>query len=179
MSIFDETVSKADYITTATGNAVHRTATLIKPKAVDIAGKIIIESGVIIRGDFEKVKMDKYVRIGSDSILRPSYALISDALKFIPMSIGRYTQIGKNCIIECAVIGIGCVIGNDCIVSKRTVLKDYVLITNGTIVPPDMVIPPFAIVSGRPGRIVGEQHASITSTTETDAKLKYRVFKLV
>jgi dynactin-5 len=175
----DELASQADYISTAEGNSVHREAVLSKPKAVDMAGKCIVEKGVIVRGDLAAVKVDKFVRIGRDSVVRPPYALFADAIKFIPMSIGRFTQIGKNCIIEAAVIGVGCVVEEDCVLSKRCILKDYVLITKGTVVPADMVIPPFAIVSGRPAKITGERMDSVTTTTEPDVKLKYRSFKLI
>ena len=176
--VVDEQAKQTDFISTASGNHVARSATLYKPTAVEMAGRCILEGGVLVRGDLAAVKLDKHVRVGVDSVLRPSYASVPGGIRFVPLSIGRYTSIGSNCLVESAVVGLGCVIEDDCVLSKRSILKDYVLVKRGTVVPPDAVIPPFAIVSGRPGRIVGEQPESVTAMTEGIVRLRYRCFQL-
>lgn len=178
MIVEDEEVKQTDFISSAAGNHVAKSATLFKPTAVELAGKCIIEGGVVVRGDLAAVRIDKHVRVGPDSVLRPSYAAVAGGIRFVPLSIGRYTSIGRGCLIESAVIGVGCVIEDDCVLSKRCILKDYVLVKKGSVVPPDAVIPPFAVVSGRPARIVGERPESVTATTEGNVKLRYRCFKL-
>ena len=178
MIVEDEQAKQADFISSASGNHVAKAATLYKPTAVELAGRCIIEGGVVVRGDLAAVRIDKHVRVGTNSVLRPSYAAVAGGIRFVPLSVGRFTSIGRGCLIESAVIGVGCVIEDDCVLSKRCILKDYVLVTKGSIVPPDAVIPPFAIVSGRPGRVVGERPESVTATTEGDIKLRYRCFKL-
>lgn len=95
-------------------------------------------------------------------------------LRFIPLHIGSCTTIGKNCVIESAVIGVGCDIGDDCILGKRTILRDFVTVMPGSLIPPDMVIPPFAIVAGYPARIVSENPESTSTLVPTDAKDRFK-----
>ena len=93
------------------------------------------------------------------------------------MYIGRYTLIGNDCVIESAYIGMGCKIGNNCVISPCVILKDFVTVENDTVVPPDLVVPPFAIVSGNPGRIIGENPESVATTTQIFAKSKFHFFQ--
>ena len=108
--------------------------------------------------------------------MRPSYAP-SKNFKFIPLTVGKYTIIGTNCIIESAVIGAGCEIGNDCILSKRCILKDHVKVLDGSVVPPDMVVPPFSILSGSPAKVVGEVLESATTLAPVEAVARFKAFK--
>lgn len=47
-------------------------------------------------------------------------------------------------------------VGDGCVLSKRCIVKDCCFIDSGTVIAEDMVIPPFSIVSGCPGRVIGE-----------------------
>ena len=95
---------------------------------------------------------------------------------FIPQTIGKYTCIGRNCVVESACIGVGCNIGDDAVLCERSILKDYVRVEPGTVVPPDMVIPPFCIVAGKPGRIVGELSSANPSMMEAKAFARFQNF---
>lgn len=43
---------------------------------------------------------------------------------------------------------------------------------------PDTVIPPFSIVSGNPGRIIGEQHESTSTIAPLAAVDRYQAYKV-
>jgi dynactin-5 len=175
MYLPDHAYEAASYITTSTGNIVARSAVLQKAEAIEIpGGKCIIEKGCILHGDLAPVKLNRYVIIDENSILRPPLVACE---KYAPLTIGKYVYIGKNCLIESAVIGQGVSIGNECKLSPRCILKDYVLVEDGSIVPPDMVVPPFAIVSGNPAQIIGELPASISTTAPTDAVGRYKAYQ--
>lgn len=111
--------STDDYILTSTRNIISRNATIQMPSALEIPlGRCFIAHGVIIRADLAHVQIQKYTFIGEDTVLQPC-PIYNDSSKFIPLSIGSHCSIGERCMIEAAVIGIGCFIGNDCKLSKR------------------------------------------------------------
>ncbi len=171
-------VVQEDFIITSTSNIISREALVCKPQAVEIPnGRCFIGPQVIIRGDLAPVQINKYCFIDHDTVLRPSYAMIKQQFKFIPVTIGSHSYIGSNCIIEAAIIGTGCYISNNCILSKRCILKDYVLVLENTVICCDMVIPPFSIVSGNPGKIIGEQSESASTLAPQAAVLRYKAVK--
>ena len=132
-----------------------------------ISSQSIIMHGAVIRGDFCNITINRYCFIDEDTILRPSYmpspaasvaSAVSSALEegdfnpdvtYVPMHIGKYTHIGKGCVIQAASIGLGCQIGNHCVISNRAILKDHVQVLDGSVVPSDFVAPPFAILAGK------------------------------
>lgn len=50
--------------------------------------------------------------------------------------------------------------------------------SSGTVIGPDTVIPPFSIVSGNPGRIIGEQHESTSTIAPLAAVDRYQAYKV-
>jgi dynactin-5 len=171
---------KEDFIVTSTGNIINRLALISKPQAVEIPnGKVIVEKDVIIRGDFAPIQLNKYCYIDSQTVIRPAYTLSKGAFRFIPVTIGSHSYIGKNCVIQAAVIGVGCLIEDDVVLSKRCILKDFVYVMAGSVVPPDMVCPPFSIVEGSPAQIVGEQPESTSTVTFAEAVARYKAMKAV
>lgn len=163
--------SSIGYIKTAAHNYVSRQAVIHNPMNVEMKGKSIIMPKATLRGDFgASIRMGRYCRIGEDTILKPPYALfaVESDIKFVPLTIGNHSWIGKNCVVEAAAVGSSVHIGDNCVLSKRCIVKDCCWIDSGTVVVEDMVIPPFSIVSGVPGRIIGElpESASIELTTK-------------
>ena len=73
-----------------------------------------------------------------------------------PLKIADHVFVGAGSIIEAALIGSHVNIGSNVVVGKFAIIKDFVKILDNSVVPPNMVIPSFAIVAGRPARIVGE-----------------------
>jgi dynactin-5 len=172
--------TSTDFILTSTGNIVSRTVKMCKPQQIEIpSGKCIMKANVIIRGDFAPVQINRYTMIEENTVIRPPYIMTSGQFRFIPLTIGKNTFIGADCVIESACIGVGCYIGKGCVLSKRCILKDYVVVDEGTVIPPDMVIPPFSIVSGQPAKIVGEMPPSTPTAAEAVALARYKGFVLV
>ena len=111
--------STDDYILTSTRNIISRDATIHRPSALEIPlGRCFIAPGVVIRADLAPIQIQKYTFIGEKTILQPGN-MYNDEEKFIPLTIGSHCSIGKRCIIEAVVIGIGCSVGDDCKLSKR------------------------------------------------------------
>lgn len=194
--MFDPVINYIDseFIKTTSGNNISRKSIVINAKALEVpSGRIIILNNVTLRSDLAKVLINKYTFINENTIIRPPYQMIINdkedlsfppklshnpiTLKYIPMTIGSHTYIGKNCIIEAAVIGLGVFIEDDVIISKRCIIKDFVYIKKGSIVPSDMVIPPMSIVEGNPAKIIGERCESITTTACNDAINRYKSFE--
>jgi len=169
-----------DYIQTSTGNIISRNSILKNPQAVDLHnGKCVIYPECVLHGELASIKIDKYCIINTKCIFKPC-TMISphNNMKYISLSIGPYCYFGENCVIESAVIGLGCHIGNNCCLGARTILKDHVFIESNTYIPSDMVIPPFAMVSGNPGRIVGYMSESAATTARSVAMMRYKSFIL-
>jgi len=73
-------MSRPDYVITDTGNKVSRRCTTCGPQNIVLAGKTIIQPGVIIRGDLRRaggtgpavmVAIGKYTTISEGSVIRP------------------------------------------------------------------------------------------------------------
>lgn len=185
---------KDDYIQTNSGNIISRKCTMLKSQNVEFpSGKCVILDNVILKGDFAPIKVDKYCIIQENTTIQPCHLILdmkinnnsikndsqSNNIKYIPLTIGAYTYIGKNCMINSASIGLGCIIGDNCILNSRSILKDHVHVEDNTIIPNDMVIPPFAIVSGTPGKIIGFVCESASITARNISLLKYKSFIMV
>lgn len=175
----------AGYIKTFTFNLVSRGAFVLGAKRVQIGdgtsdrmiGKTVIQPEVVIRGDLQSVKIGKYCWIGDGTVLRPSWRLLGPGdggFKWFPLRIGSHVRIGKDCVIESAVIGSCVQIGEGCVLGRQTVLKDCCFIVPGTVLPEEMVVPPFAIVEGVPGRIVGELPETAAEEFKRDAIDEYK-----
>lgn len=173
-------VIQEEFIVTTTGNIISRDALICKPQTVEIPnGRVFVSPQAIIRGDLAPIQLNKYCYVGDRSVVHPPYAMMKQQFKFIPTTIGSHTYIGKDCVIEAAVIGIGCHISDNCILSKRCILKDFVLVLEGAVVSSDMVIPPFSIVAGNPAQIVGEQSESVSTTALQEAVTRFKSIKTV
>ena len=163
-----------DYLQTSAGNIISRKASIFKAQSVEIPqGKVVIKDNATVRGDLATVQLNKYTIVCEGSILRPPYGIISGSFRFIPLTIGSHCYISKNCLVQAAVIGVGCYIGENAVLSQRCILKDFVRVEANSVVPPDMVVPPFAIVSGNPARIIGEVSESTSTLAFQEATSRY------
>jgi hypothetical protein len=89
----------------------------VSPHTVSVlTTQTVVGSGVLVRGDLAKVKIGKYCLILENSVIRPSFKVLSGGLSFFPTQIGSYTHIGKNCVIEALKIGSFVRIGDNCII---------------------------------------------------------------
>ena len=179
---------KEEYIQTNSGNLISRKCSIIKPQSVELpGGKCVILDDVDLKGDLAPIKIEKYCQIKNHTTLQPccmvntssSSAKDKASMKYISLTIGAYTVIGRSCLIQSASIGLGCTIGNNCTLGEHSILKDHVHVDDNTIIPADMVIPPFAVVRGTPGQIVGFVCESAATTARDIALLRYKSFVLV
>ena len=111
--------STDEYILTSTRNVISRSSTIYMPSSLEMPmGRCFIAHNVTIRADLAPVQIQKYTFIGEGSILRPCH-MLNDASKYIPLTIGSHSSVGKRCTVEAAVLGMGCTVGDDCILSPR------------------------------------------------------------
>jgi len=171
--------SKAEYLQTASGNKVSRQSVLCGSQNITLAGKSIVKPGVILRGDLQLLRIGKYVIVGDNSVLRPSYKKYKGNFAFLhmTMTIGDYVTIGPRTIISASSIGSCVEIGEDCVISKRCVVKENSVILSGTVLPPDTVVPPLTVFGGVPGRYLGDLPESTQVLQREHAMLCYRRFQ--
>eukprot|EP00051_Salpingoeca_urceolata_P011468 m.142212 g.142212 ORF g.142212 m.142212 type:complete len:188 (+) comp17134_c1_seq1:230-793(+) len=148
-----------NYIETQSGNKVSRESVLCGSQNIVLAGKTIIMSKCIIRGDLANVRVGKHCVMKSGSVIRPPWKQFPNktpSFAFWPMNIGDFVTIEEGSVVSSAQIGSYVHIGKNCIIGRRCVIKDCVKIADGTVLPADSVIPPFCSVAGSPGKIVDE-----------------------
>jgi dynactin-5 len=185
----------ADYIQTSTGNKISRQASIVNPNKLEIpSGKVILLPGSKIDCENEKIILNKYVFVSENSSLVPSSITSSTGeTKYVPMTVGSHTFIGRNSKIEAGAIGSGCWIGDNVIIGQRAILKDYVHVESNTIIPSDTCIPPFCCVSSSfsldgdnnskseftapsVGKIVDQLPPSVVTTVPAGAITRYKSF---
>mmetsp|Transcript_103454 Transcript_103454/g.183461 ORF Transcript_103454/g.183461 Transcript_103454/m.183461 type:complete len:212 (+) Transcript_103454:55-690(+) len=169
--------NKADYIQTASGNKVSRQSVLCGSQNISLAGKSIVKPGVILRGDLQLLRIGKFVTIGDNSVLRPSYKKYKGNFAFFPLSIGDYVTIGARTVISAAQIGSCADIGEDCVISKRCIVKENSMILSGTVLPPDTVVPPLTVFGGSPGKYLGDLPESTQVLQKQHAMMMYKKFQ--
>ena len=165
-------------------------ATLNCPANIIIDRKSIVEKGVTIHGELEKVIVGQYCFIGERTVLKPPPRAedAAAALTASPsresaqagaktakkthskLSLGSHVICGADCVIEAYAIGSFVRIGDGCIIGAQCVIKDCCLICPGAVLPPFMIVPPFAIVEGNPARIVGELPESTAEEYQLQAE---------
>lgn len=170
--------NKADYIQTASGNKVSRHSVLCGSQNISLAGKSIVKPGVILRGDLQLLRIGKYVIIGENSVLRPSYKKYKGNFAFFPMTIGDNVTIGARTVVSAAQIGTCVDIGEDCVISKRCLVKENSKILSGTVLPPDTVVPPLTVFGGTPGRYLGDLPESTSKLQKEHAQMLYKRFQV-
>lgn len=165
---------KAEYVVTDTGNKVSRRSQLHGTQHVILGGRTVICADVCIRADLvptrppssqdpskpaksnTSVAIGRYTYVSSGALLRPPSRPSRATYAYGPLKIGDHVFIGKDCIIEAAMIESHVWIGEGAVVGKLAILKEGCKILEGTVVPNGMVVPSGAVVGGRPGRVVGE-----------------------
>lgn len=79
-------------------------------------GKVIVQSGAIIRGDLANVRTGRYCVISKNAVIRPPFKQFSKNVAFFPMVIGDHVFIGEGAIVSAAVIGSFVYIGKNAII---------------------------------------------------------------
>ncbi|KAL7641047.1 UNVERIFIED_CONTAM: hypothetical protein RMT77_008184 [Armadillidium vulgare] len=156
MELQDSLYPKAQYIETATGNRVCRASVLCGSQNIVLNGKVIVHSGVVVRGDLANVRVGRYCVINSKAVIRPPFKKFSKGVAFFPLHIGDHVYIGEGSVVNAATLGSYVYIGKNCVIGRRCILKDCCMIADNSVLPPETVVPPFAIYSGSPATHTGE-----------------------
>ncbi len=127
----------------------------VKMSHIKVKEKDIFEDNVILRGDLALISCDKNVILCENVVIHPSLNDFKAPFEYRPMSIGKFTFIGKNSIISSLKIGEYVYIGENCILSDRTKVENNVKILDNTYVPSDMILKENGIYEGYPAKLVG------------------------
>lgn len=156
MEIANNYYSKDEYVETASGNKVSRQTVLCGSQNIVLNGKVIVQSGSIIRGDLANVRTGRYCVISKNAVIRPPYKQFSKGIAFFPMHIGDHVYIGEEAVVSAAVIGSFVYIGKNAIVGRRCVLKDCCIIEDGAVLPPETTVASYMRYTAK-GTIEGGQ----------------------
>lgn len=107
---------KVLYSFKASGNKVSRQTVLCGSQNIVLNGKVIVQSGSIIRGDLANVRTGRYCVISRNAVIRPPCKQFSKGIAFFPMHIGDHVYIGEDAVVSAAVIGSFVYIGRNAIV---------------------------------------------------------------
>ncbi|XP_034098717.1 dynactin subunit 5 [Drosophila nasuta] len=156
MEIADSYYSKDEYVETASGNKVSRHTVLCGSQNIVLNGKVIVQSGAIIRGDLANVRTGRYCVISKNSVIRPPYKQFSKGIAFFPMHIGDHVFIGEGAVVSAAIIGSFVYIGKNAIIGRRCTLKDCCVIEDGAVLPPETTVSSYMRYTSK-GTIEGGQ----------------------
>ncbi|GMK57882.1 hypothetical protein CspeluHIS016_0407160 [Cutaneotrichosporon spelunceum] len=187
MGAFDPVITfeKGTYVETDTGNKVSRKATILGAQNIVLAGKSIIQTRAIVRGDLRRnqtgsyvvISMGRYCLLGERAILRPPGKIYKGAFTFYPVRIMEYVNIGPDCIVEAASIGSCIEIGARSIIGKFTVIKDCARILPDSVVADGTVIPSLTVWGGNPAKLISTLPETYQETIEEKCKNYYRNFR--
>ncbi|XP_055390579.1 dynactin subunit 5 [Condylostylus longicornis] len=135
--------SRDEYVETASGNKVSRETILCGSQNIVLNGKVIVQSGAIIRGDLGNVRTGRYCIISKGAVIRPAFKQFSKGVVFFPLHIGDHVFIGSDSVISAASVGSYVYIGKNAIIGRRCVLKDCCIIEDGAILPPETTVAGF------------------------------------
>ena len=138
----------------------------VRMNQIKVKEKDILEDNVIIRGDLALVSLDKMVILSENVVIHPSLNNPNPPYEYRPLSIGKYTFIGKNSIISSLKIGDHVYIGQNCILSDRSKIESNVKILDNTYVPSDMQLVEFGIYEGYPAKLIGYSDNQYTQFME-------------
>lgn len=117
------------------GNKVSRQTVLCGSQNIILNGKVIVQTGAIIRGDLANVKTGRYCVIGKKAVIRPPYKQFNTGLvvsniisapicfknilyrlAFFPLYIGEHVYIGEGAIVSAAAVGSYVYIGKNAVI---------------------------------------------------------------
>lgn len=187
----DSFYSKDEYVETASGNKVSRQTVLCGSQNIVLQGKVIVQSGAIIRGDLANVRTGRYCVISQGAVVRPPFKQFSKGVAFFPLHIGDHVFIGESSILSAASIGSYVHIGKNVVVvslkkaifnweinrdltlqGRRCVLKDCCIIEDNAILPPETTVASFMRFKAD-GRMEGGQGSDFVPLMMQDLMIDF------
>lgn len=144
----------ASYIVTATGNKIEKSGDLRGLERIMVAGKTILEKKVTLRSDLATISIGQYCLIGENTVLQPAGQEHRGQTAYMPMQLGDYTIIERDCFIQAAAIGSKSHIAKNVRIGPRCVLFDCCSVTEGSVLKPGTIVPPYCVFSGNPAVFV-------------------------
>jgi carbonic anhydrase/acetyltransferase-like protein (isoleucine patch superfamily) len=113
---------------------------------VEIGDYSNVWPGAVIRGDFAKIKIGRYVDIEDNCTLHAGD----------DMEIGDNVIIGHGAVVHSRKVGNNVLIGMNSTTLHNSEIGDYCVIAAGTVITEGMKIPAGSFVAGVPAKIRGE-----------------------
>ncbi|XP_063703491.1 dynactin subunit 5-like [Culicoides brevitarsis] len=172
MEVPNNFYNKDEYVETATGNKVSRQTVLCGSQNIVLHGKVIVQSGAIIRGDLAAVRTGRYCVVGKGAVVRPPFKQFSKGVAFFPLNIGDHVFIGEGSILSPASIGSFVFIGKNVVIGRRCILKDCCIIEDGAILPPETTVASYMRFKAD-GTIEGGQGSAHVPLAMQDLMIEY------
>ncbi|NWF95088.1 MAG: gamma carbonic anhydrase family protein [Candidatus Thorarchaeota archaeon] len=137
---------------------------------VEIAAKVSIWPGAVIRGDQSSVKIGERTAI-QDSVVIHAHT------KDNPAIIGSNVTVCTAAVLHGVYVGDAVNIGEGCVVFDGATLGEGVVLAPGSIVPPNIVIPPRSLNAGVPAVQVREVTREEVNRQEMKAETVAMVFQ--
>ncbi len=138
---------------------------------VEIGENSSVWPGVVIRGDFGKIKIGRNTAVEDACVIHSG----SPSTPLMDVTIGDNVQIGHGAVINCPKIGNNVLIGMNSTILHDAEIGDYCIIAAGCLVRQGMKIPDRSFVAGVPGELKREaslqQLGWVQSGSEGYAKL--------
>ncbi|CAM9447408.1 unnamed protein product [Phaeothamnion confervicola] len=96
---------------------------------------------------------------------------------FTPVTVGNYTHVGRNSVVEAACIGCNVWIGDDCIIGANCLIRDNCRVESGAVLPAGTVVPPFSVVRGCPAHVEEDLPESAAATQREAAVAFFEHFR--
>ncbi|KAL9926907.1 dynactin subunit 5 [Glossina fuscipes] len=173
MEIANSYYSKDEYVETASGNKVSRQTILCGSQNIVLNGKVIVQSGSIIRADLANVRTGRYCVISKNAVIRPPYKQFSKGVAFFPMHIGDHVFIGEGAIVSAASIGSFVYIGKNAILGRRCTLKDCCIIEDDAVLPPDTTVASYMRYTAKGSLEGGQGNPNFVPAAMQDQMIDY------
>jgi len=139
-----DAATETGFIKTTTHNYVSRTAEIEGPRQVELKGRPIPRDDVVVHGDKAVVRIGRYCDVGEKTVLSPPPHPLQVGTH-VPMVLGSYIRVGKECRIHAAAVRSMVWIGDGVTLGERAIVKDNCYIDSGVTIGDDAVIVSFSV----------------------------------
>ena len=115
---------------------------------VELARKVSIWFGAVLRGDYEFIRIGEGSNIQDNSVVHTDWGY--------PTTVGRNVVVGHKVILHGCTIGDTVLVGMGAVIMNGVEVGDECIIAAGAVIPEGKVIPPRSLVMGVPGKVVKE-----------------------
>lgn len=115
---------------------------------VTIGANAVIMFGVVIRAEFDSIRIGERTNIQDNSVLHCDEA--------IPCVVGNDVTVGHAAVLHGATVGDFCLVGIGARALNRSVLGEGAWLAAGSVLPEGKEIPPWTLAMGIPARPIRE-----------------------